>query len=201
VSAITQLRPDSSGSLDLALLLAAVEAFPGSLAVVESGIVVYVNPPWAQTFQYVDPLQIRGKPLDDFVPRQLFHSPMMGRTDVEEFTHLRRDGTQKPLRIAITGFRVWGKEFQVLSASCAGLQKQPATELGETQRLEAVGRLAGGVAHDFNNLLTGIMLYCDLLIAELQQDSRSHHHVQQIRRAGEHGAKVVQQLLWRAQKL
>ncbi len=74
-------------------------------------------------------------------------------------------------------------------------QEQAETELREAQRLEAVGRLAGGVAHDFNNLLTGIMLYCDLLIAELQEDSRSHHHARQIRRAGEHGAKVVQQLL------
>ncbi len=70
-------------------------------------------------------------------------------------------------------------------------QEQAETELREAQRLEAVGRLAGGVAHDFNNLLTGVMLYCDLLIAELQEDSRSHHHARQIRRAGEHGAKVV----------
>ena len=39
------------------------------------------------------------------------------------------------------------------------------------------------------------MLYCDLLIAELEKDSRSYHHVRQIRIAGEHGARLVQQLL------
>ena len=82
-----------------------------------------------------------------------------------------------------------------MSAGDARLQKQGETELREAQRLEAIGRLSGGVAHDFNNLLTGIMLYCDLLIAELEKDSRSYHHVRQIRMAGEHGARLVQQLL------
>ncbi len=61
--------------------------------------------------------------------------------------------------------------------------------------MEAVGRLVGGVAHDFNNLLTGIMLYCDLLLGELPDDSRSRRHVQEMRMAGEHGAAMVQQLL------
>ena len=68
-------------------------------------------------------------------------------------------------------------------------------QLREAQRLEAVGRLVGGVAHDFNNLLTGIMLYCDLLIGELEKDSRSHRHAQEMRMAGENGAALVQQLL------
>ena len=48
---------------------------------------------------------------------------------------------------------------------------------------------------DFNNLLTGIMLYCDLLIGELEKDSRPHRHAQEMRMAGEHGAALVQQLL------
>src|SRR2546428_788697 len=69
MNAITQLRPDSPGSPDLLLFFAAVEAFPGSLAVVDSGVVIYANPAWAQMFEYVDPMQIRGRALEEFIPR------------------------------------------------------------------------------------------------------------------------------------
>ena len=204
MSAIPQLRPAPPGSPHPALLFAAVEAFPGSLAVVDSGVVVYVNPAWTRMFAFKDPLQIQGRALEDFIPMhllRLLHTPPAGRNDhgavneTGEFAHLRPDGTEVHLQLACASFRVRGGEFQVLSASDARLQKQGETELREAQRLEAIGRLSGGVAHDFNNLLTGIMLYCDLLIAELEKDSRSYHHVRQIRIAGEHGARLVQQLL------
>jgi two-component system, cell cycle sensor histidine kinase and response regulator CckA len=95
-----------------------------------------------------------------------------------------------------------GREFQVLSAvearaqDRAGANAQSGTEADtEAPTLEAVGRLTGGVAHDFNNLLTGILLYCDLLIAELKPGSRSYQHAREIRGAAEQGAEVIRQLL------
>jgi PAS domain S-box-containing protein len=63
------------------------------------------------------------------------------------------------------------------------------------QRLEAVGRLAGGVAHDFNNLLTTILGYCDILLDRVSSDEETAQPVRGIRRASERAAALTQQLL------
>jgi two-component system, cell cycle sensor histidine kinase and response regulator CckA len=70
--------------------------------------------------------------------------------------------------------------------------------LAESAGMEASRRLACGVAHDFNNLLNGIMLYCDLLIAGLENNCQLRCHVEEIRSAGSHGAALVQRLLTEA---
>jgi two-component system, cell cycle sensor histidine kinase and response regulator CckA len=65
----------------------------------------------------------------------------------------------------------------------------------QAQRMEAIGRFAGGVAHDFNNLLTVINGYADLLLRQNDQSSRSHDGIEQIRKAGEQAALLTRQLL------
>ena len=67
--------------------------------------------------------------------------------------------------------------------------------VGESRKMEAVGRLVGGVAHDFNNLLTGVTLYCDLLLASLEPAHRLRHYVEEIRAAGDQAAGLIRQLL------
>lgn len=67
--------------------------------------------------------------------------------------------------------------------------------LRHAQKLEAVGRLAGGVAHDFNNLLTAIMGYSELLEAKLERDAPSREFARQIRITGEKAAALTKQLL------
>lgn len=69
-------------------------------------------------------------------------------------------------------------------------------QLAHLQRMESVGRLAGGVAHDFNNLLTVINGYGDLLLKRVPAgDDRLRTPLQQIRKAGERAAELTQQLL------
>jgi PAS domain S-box-containing protein len=71
----------------------------------------------------------------------------------------------------------------------------PEDSLLQTQRWEAVGRLAGGVVHDFNNLLTGVMLYCDLLLSSLDARDRRRRYADEIRSAIMQATGLVKQLL------
>ncbi len=107
----------------------------------------------------------------------------------------RKDGTSVHLEVASAGFELRGREFQVVHSRDVSRQWQAERRQRESQGIEAVGQLVGGVAHDFNNLLTGIILYCDLLLGELEEDSPSRRHVREMRMAGEHGVAMVQQLL------
>ena len=67
--------------------------------------------------------------------------------------------------------------------------------LRQAERLEAVGRLAGGVAHDFNNVLTGILLYSDLLLASFDAGQGARKYAEEIRNAGIQATGLVRQLL------
>ncbi len=73
--------------------------------------------------------------------------------------------------------------------------KQLEQQLLHAQKMDAVGRLAGGVAHDFNNVLTVIMSYSELVLLQVNGDKRLRTRVEEIRKAAEKAARLTRQLL------
>ena len=68
-------------------------------------------------------------------------------------------------------------------------------KLLQSQKMEAVGRLAGGVAHDFNNILTGILGYSEILSAKIPSDHSNSKFVNEIHKAAKRAAALTNQLL------
>jgi PAS domain S-box-containing protein len=74
-------------------------------------------------------------------------------------------------------------------------RKRLEGELLQAQKMESVGRLAGGVAHDFNNLLMVINGYCDLMLEGMSASNPLKEQLDEVRGAGERAAALTQQLL------
>jgi hypothetical protein len=109
--------------------------------------------------------------------------------------HLRADGSV--IDVEVTSHElVWdGRPARVVLATNVTDRVKLEEQLRQAQKMEAVGRLAGGVAHDFNNLLTAISGYGQLLRSEMEPGDARVADVDEILLAGERAAALTRQLL------
>jgi PAS domain S-box-containing protein len=116
--------------------------------------------------------------------------------DIEE-TLTRPDGSKAVLRISKVPLRDGaGAVVGVLGVyRDVTEERRLESQLRQAQKMEAVGRLAGGVAHDFNNLLTAITGFSALALEALSADSPARGPIAEVARAGDRAAGLTRQLL------
>lgn len=118
-----------------------------------------------------------------------------------DFSMLNRalwpDGTIRSLSGSgrvILGTR--GEPVRVVGISLDVTERRELEEqFQQAQKMEAVGRLAGGVAHDFNNLLTVILGYCELLLLDIKSGEPHLTEISEIQKAGQRAGGLTRQLL------
>jgi PAS domain S-box-containing protein len=117
--------------------------------------------------------------------------PVLNRRN--ELTAQRRDGTEFPVELIVTPIPVEGGWAFSGFVRDLSMQKQIEASLRQSQKMEAVGQLTGGVAHDFNNLLTVVIGSLDM--AADQAAGRARALIETALRAAERGASLTQRLL------
>jgi len=117
--------------------------------------------------------------------------------DEVEATWKRKDGLLLKVQLSVRAVRnvASGVAYYETIVRDVTEQRRLQAQLMQAQKMEAVGRLAGGVAHDFNNLLTVIISYSDLLLEDLGRDDPKREDVAAVRKAAEGAAALTHQLL------
>ncbi len=167
-----------------------------------------VNAVACERLGYTREEMLRRHPLDFDAPESLPESEAAMETlrgegrVMGERVHVARDGTRIPVEVNARAIQLDGRTTVISIARDIRERKRVEEALRESQeqllhaqKMEAVGRLAGGVAHDFNNMLTAIKGFAQLLLLDLPIESPLREYVEEIQRAAERSADLTRQLL------
>ncbi len=195
---------------ELQKMFLAVEQSPVSVVITDpSGNIEYVNPKFTQITGYSlaevkgrNPRVLKSGETTPEEYRVLWETIAAGREWRGVFRNRRKDGTFfwesasiSPVRDASGAItRFIGVKEDITA------QRAMEDQLRQAQKMESVGRLAGGVAHDFNNMLEVIIGHAELAMSNAEESSTLHENLQEILKAAERSAGFTRQLLAFARK-
>ena len=181
-------------------------AVDGIVIIDAAGTIQSVNPAVQQLFGY-RPEELRGQNVKILMPAPWRdeHDGYLARYLETGEAHIigigrqvegrRRDGSTFPLDLAVSEIRRDGRRLFLGTLRDITERQRLEAEIRQAQKMEAVGRLAGGVAHDFNTLLGTIRGYSEMLLSTLPREDALRRHAEQIHRAALRGAQLTRQLL------
>lgn len=188
-----------------------VDNSPEMIFIVCDGRIVYMNETGLKLLGASYAEEVVGKPIMAFIhpeSRDLIRQRIQQvgvqrqRTVLAEQKYLRLDG--EVLEVEAMGLPVQYRNQPAAQVYARNVTKRKEMEealsrsreqLRQAQKMEAVGRLAGGVAHDFNNFLTAINGYAELLMTRLAEGGPVPREIAEIRKVGERAAALTRQLL------
>lgn len=120
-----------------------------------------------------------------------------GGTETHEWTYIRKDGSRLTVSLSVAAMRseLGGLTGFIGISRDVTAEKKMEQQLLQSQKMETVGLLAGGVAHDFNNLLTPILGYTDMLLPSFSKDDPRYQQLQMVRQAADRAKELTQRLL------
>ncbi len=193
----------NSDKLLVALLETAAQAI---ISTDRTGTIVLANGRTEELFGYTRG-ELLGSSIDLLLPEskraahsrnrdEYFHHPRTRPMGTGlELTGRRKDGTEFPVEVSLSSIEVEGTLFAIAFVSDISQRKTLEEQLMHAQKMEAVGRLAGGVAHDFNNMLTVINGYNRMILDELSSVDPLRGYAEEISHAAERAGSLTNQLL------
>ena len=152
--------------------------------------------------------EVIGKTIDRFLPASVRaihqqHIRGFGQTGVSTrsmyspgtLVALRSNGEEFPIEATISQVKTSSEKFYTVMLRDISVRKRTEEQLRQTQKMEAVGRLAGGIAHEFNNYLGIIMGYTELLERETVGNESLRLNLSEIKGASQKVASLTRQLL------
>jgi len=186
------------------LSLAVEQAAEAILMTDPEGTISYVNPAFERVTGYtraevigLNPRILKSGKHDQPFYETLWSTLRRGDVWSGRVVNRRKDGTLYEAEAVISPVRDLAARIVNYVAVQRDVTRESQLEeqVRQSQKIEAVGRLAGGVAHDFNNLLTIIGGYCDLLLDRLGAEDPSRGHIGEIKKAADRATSLTRQLL------
>ncbi|MGH9529958.1 MAG: two-component system sensor histidine kinase NtrB [Terriglobales bacterium] len=187
MSAAPQFR-EQNDTFNAGFWRAALDACPESLAVVETGRILYADRAFGKAFGFPRTTELQGRLLADLLPQS---TRFLNSQEIQFATPEGRI----QIEASTSEFEADQRVFQVICIRPAPQANFVGGSSGEAQTRQSIRQLSAGIAHDLNNIMTGIMLYSDLLISGIEAGSRFRHHAEAIHKAGTNGVSLIQQLM------